>query len=263
MGLAVCLVALGQDARPPQAHFHHVHLNSVDPAAAEAFYKRSFEPEAGLRFEKVPAAPPSDILSPIWHIGWGAENMPEAYQRQLAAGTRFETPITDISGLVGQPPNSGKFFYAYVDGPDHALIELNTANHHRFGHVHLLSKDPVAAAEWYEKNLGIPVRSKSSKERIYEGFPVSPSASLQADYVNIIIFPMTYAKKQWPDLWNTRDDFETSQGRVIDHLAFTIPDLPATLARLKSNGVRILTSGNDRLLIEGPDHILLELLLAP
>ena len=67
--------------------------------------------------------------------------MPATYQKQLNSGTKFNTPLTDISDLV----NSPGFYYAYVEGPDHALIELNTANHHHFGHLHLLSEDPVSA----------------------------------------------------------------------------------------------------------------------
>ena len=59
---------------------------------------------------------PSELLSGIWHIGWGAEDMQSAYQQQLAKGTRFATPITDISDMVG---GNRAFFYAYVDGPDH------------------------------------------------------------------------------------------------------------------------------------------------
>ena len=36
-------------------------------------------------------------------------------------------------------------FLGGVDGPDHALIELNTARHHDFGRVHMFSADAPAA----------------------------------------------------------------------------------------------------------------------
>ena len=103
-------------------------------------------------FKKAAAPPPSEITSGIWHMGWGAEDMKGEYQKQMASGTKFETPITDISDLAGRPPDS--FFFAYVDGPDHELIELNTSSHHHFGHVHMLSEDPIAAGEWYQTHLG-------------------------------------------------------------------------------------------------------------
>jgi len=100
--------------------------------------------KAWILFNKVAAAPPSAITSSIWHFGWGAEDMKAVYQKQLDSGTKFDTALTDISDLANFPG----FYYAYVDGPDHALIELNTAAHHHLGHMHLLSADQVAAGEW-------------------------------------------------------------------------------------------------------------------
>jgi catechol 2,3-dioxygenase-like lactoylglutathione lyase family enzyme len=151
----------------PAAHFHHVHLNTTDPAAAVEFYTSKFRArkerfaglsdgvwtgDSWLMFTKVGAAPPSELVSAIWHIGWGAVDMRATYQEQLEAGTRFHTPLTDLAPLVGR-----SFYYAYVDGPDHALIELNTAVNRSFGHVHLFSASPPRAAEWYQKYLGIRV----------------------------------------------------------------------------------------------------------
>jgi hypothetical protein len=83
------------------------------------------------------------------------------------------------------------------------LIELNTANHHWFGHIHILSRGSIAAAEWYMKESSIPRADRgtpSREPRMYKGFQVGPSASLQMDNVNIIIFPMEYAKTRWPEL---------------------------------------------------------------
>ena len=152
------------------AHFHHLHLNATDPAKDIEFYTTKFEAEkakfagvadavwahkAWILFNKVNAPPTSDITSTIWHFGWGAEDMKATYQKQLDSGTTFQTPLTDISDIGGGTNvQMGRFFYAYVDGPDHSLIELNTANHHHFGHIHLLSEDPVAAAQWYAKHFG-------------------------------------------------------------------------------------------------------------
>ena len=240
-------------AQTPAAHFHHVHINTTDPAASIAFYTSKFDCEkaAGpdghdairaqkswLLFNRVAQQPPTEILSAIWHIGWGAEDMPAAYQKQLDSGTRFQTPLTDISELAGRP--AGRFFYAYVDGPNHELIELNTASHHQFGHLHLLSADPLAAAEWYHQHLGLPIVGRQTQKQMYNGFQVGPSATLQADNVRIIIYPVEYARTQWPALWSARKDFLSSAGRVIDHIAFT-----------KEEGKTEF--------IEGPDHIRIEL----
>jgi catechol 2,3-dioxygenase-like lactoylglutathione lyase family enzyme len=145
------------------------------------------------------------------------------------------------------------------------LIELNTANHHRFGHLHLLSLDPVAAGEWYASKLGLRLSGKQTQKRVYKGFQVAPSSFLQADNVSIIIYPVEYARTQWPKLWTEdRKDFESTRGRAIDHIAFSVDDLDAMLARLRADGVRVMSEprsilGVKSAMIEGPDHIAIEL----
>jgi catechol 2,3-dioxygenase-like lactoylglutathione lyase family enzyme len=263
------------------AHFHHVHLNVTDPAAAIAFYTSKFDCEkAGfegaqdavwaqkswLLFNKVATPPKSEITSAIWHIGWGAEDMKATYRTQLDMGTLFETPLTDISDLVGSKA-PGVFFYAYVDGPNHQLIELNTASHHHFGHIHMLSEDPIAAGEWYMKEFGLTRlgRGTPSREpRMYKGFQVGPSMSLMMDNVNIIIFPVEYAKTQWPELWKDRADFESTRGHTTDHIAFSVDNLDETLARLRNDGVKVtgVFQAGAKIgaaFVEGPDHVSIEL----
>jgi catechol 2,3-dioxygenase-like lactoylglutathione lyase family enzyme len=274
-------VLAGWLAQQPVAHFHHIHVNSVDPKASVKFYTSKFECEKGefagidgvwadkswVLFKKAQAAPPHEITSAIWHMGWGAEDMQAEYATQIKSGTKFETPITDISDLAGRSP--GQFFFAYVDGPDHELIELNTANHHHFGHLHLLSDDPIAAGDWYSKHLGIQVRGRQTKPQIYHfadrDFPVGPASFLQADHVSMIIYPVEYARAQWPDLWKGRKSFEPSRGRVIDHIGFSVDDLVSCLERLRSEGVNVLegvrtiAGGTKIAFIEGPDKVWIEL----
>ena len=70
----------------PTPGFHHLHLNSVDPAAAIDFYVRQFPSTRGGEwgghpalfspndvmslFDKVDRPPPSEPQSAIWHFGW-------------------------------------------------------------------------------------------------------------------------------------------------------------------------------------------------
>ena len=255
-------------ATSPLAHFHHVHLNTTDPSAAIAFYTSKFkarkESFAGLSdavwsgdswllFTKVDSPPPSELLSGIWHIGWGAEDMQSTYQLQLAKGTRFATPITDISDLVG---GNRQFFYAYVDGPDHVLIELNTARHHNFGHVHLFSADPPAAGAWYAKELGVRSFPQTEK-RIYRNVQIAPAAFVTADHVSMIIYPVEYRG----------GTIVPTRGRVIDHLGFSVDDLDATLERLRNDGVKVIAEPSSladgrvkSAFIEGPDQVAIELI---
>jgi hypothetical protein len=89
------LTARAQD-KPPAVEplqFHHVHLNSVNPAAAAAYYPKPFALSATkttfngfeavktgniyLLFTKVAATPQNELTGPqtsIWHFGWNTPN---------------------------------------------------------------------------------------------------------------------------------------------------------------------------------------------
>lgn len=259
----------------PLAHFHHLHLNSVDPKAAIEFYPSKFDCEkarfAGVQpavwtqkswllFHKVKNPPPWEFTSAIWHFGWGAEDMKAAYQKQLDMKTKFFTPISPIGT---------SFFYAYVEGPDHALIEMNTANHHRFGHLHLLSEDPVTASEWYMKHFGATrpsTRPPSRAPSFLSGFQIGPNMSLMLDNVNIIIFPIQYSKQAYPDHWKGVTGMTQTKGRVVDHLGISFDNLTAALEKLRKDGVTVTgeietdpETKTKYAFIEGPDKIRIEL----
>jgi|SRR5947209_12879193 len=277
-----------EHVRPQLAHFHHLHLNSTDPAAAVEFYTTKLESEkrkfAGvedavwahnswLLFTKVSSPPNSDITSAIWHMGWGGgANMQETYRKQLDSGTKFKTPITDISDQCDGKGGNGRFFFAYIDAPDHALIELNTTaegNTH-FGHLHLLGSDPIAAGDWYIKEFGLRLRGAappSREPRFRCGRQTGPSVSLLMDDVNVIIYPVENAKAAFADAWRGRDKLESTKGHSIDHVGFQVDNLSDTLERLKRDGVRItdeprsIVGGKVKhAFIEGPDLIRIELL---
>lgn len=276
-------ISIEQQPPAQSAHFHHLHLNTPDPAGAIKFYTGKFDCEEArflshdavwaqqswLLFNKVKSAPPWGLTSAIWHFGWGAEDMKATYQKQLEMGTKFFTPLTDISNILGGT-GSGRFFYAYVETPDHGLVELNTSSNHQFGHLHLFSEDPVAAGAWYSKHFGILRRgtSPASREpRFYRDFQIGPSASLMMDNVNIIIYPIQYSRKAYADHWkNGQTAISPTKGRVVDHLAFSVDNLADTVERLKQEAVKItdpisVTAGGNlkHAFIEGPDYIRIEL----
>jgi catechol 2,3-dioxygenase-like lactoylglutathione lyase family enzyme len=286
----VCALAAAMTASCQQlAHFHHLHLNSTDPEAAIEFYTKHFNSERSrfggsqpgaamdavwtqkswILFNKANQAPPSEIISSIYHMGWGAEDMKAEYQRQLELGAKFDTPLTDGADLFGNG-NPGRAYFAYVDGPDHALIEINTTNNHVFQHIHLLSADPIAAAEWYAKEFGAApgFGSAANRERrVVNGLQVFPMTSVRIDNVNFIWFPKEFAsqgvyKKQWAG----RRDFVSPRGRVIDHFALSVDNLDEALARLGRDGVKVLERPHPVLggklksaFIEGPDKVEIEL----
>jgi catechol 2,3-dioxygenase-like lactoylglutathione lyase family enzyme len=263
-----------------EAHFHHLHLNTLDPKAAIEFYTSKFDCEkarfAGLMdgvwaqkswmlFTKVSTPPASDLTTSIWHFGWGAENMKAEYERQQKLGTKFFTPLTDISDIGGNAGAKDLFYYAYVESPDKALIELNTAGHHRFGHIHLFSADPIAAGEWYIKYFGARGRIPTSREpRMYRGYQIGPSVSLTVDNVNIIIFPAEYLKKDYPDRWKGKVELESTKGHVVDHVGFSFENLSEALEKMRKDRVKVTdeirTIGKVKFaFVEGPDKIRIEL----
>ncbi|MBO0858149.1 MAG: VOC family protein [Chloracidobacterium sp.] len=269
----------------PEAHFHHLHLNTTDPKGAIDFYTSKFDCEkakfAGafdavwaqkswLMFNKVEKAPSSELTSAIWHFGWGAEDMKAAYEKQVASGTKFFTQLTDISDISNANAPPGSFYYAYVEGPDKALIEINTARHHHFGHLHLFSADPVAAGEWYAKYFGakrLGNRPPSREPRFYRNFQIGPSASLMMDNVNIIIFPVEYSKKDYAEQWKGKTEIESTKGHVIDHVGFSFANLTEALEKLRKDGVKVtdeirsVAGGKIKFaFIEGPDKIRIELI---
>ena len=274
------------DALIKDAHWHDVTINTVDPQGAVDFYAKHFKARAAtwngrpavwtqkswLLFNKVskPASPAFNTA--IWHIGWGAPDPKAAYAHQLSIGTTFAQPLTDIStGLSGFRPD--QFYYMYVATPEHTMVELNTANHDNFGHIHMFSLDPVAAGDWYMKTFGVRGRlstPQTNREPRFsigpEHVQVGPSSSINFDNVNMIIYPVQYATKSYAGDWTNVKTMQTTRGKAFDHIGVSVPDLDLALRLLRGQGTRV-TEGvrrvNSKLRtawIEGPDHMAIELL---
>lgn len=294
--VALVLLKVGAQTTPPaasqnlppitpmlNAHFHHLHLNATDPKAAIDFYTTKFDAEKAkfasvvdgvwaqkswILFTKVNQPPASDWTSSVWHFGWGAEDMKATYAKQVESGTKFQTPLTDISDIGGNKNAKDLFYYAYVEGPDKALIELNTAAHHRFGHLHLFSADPVSAGEWYMKYFGAKgrdPRTASRTPRMYRDVQIGPSMSLMMDNVNIIIFPVEYTKKAYAEQWKGRTELESTKGHVVDHIGFSVDNLADAIEQLRKAGVKVTDEPRSVLngkikfaFVEGPDKMRIE-----
>jgi catechol 2,3-dioxygenase-like lactoylglutathione lyase family enzyme len=257
---------------PNATGFHHVHLNSTDPSKAIEFYTRTFDVTKKARlagfdgvqseavyllFNKVKSPPPNSPDSAIWHFGWGSTAMEADYQKHLADGVTFHTPITRLgSGLL----------FAYMKAPDGALVEINTSNTRAFIHVHLYSDAPLCAAEWYVKHLGATSRSQrggpcevpfaAPSEPL--GVIRSPAATVRFGEISLIIYP-----RQRPG------PLVSPRGHVVDHIALSVPDLTGALDRLRKSGVKVLEelhpfgdSKTRAAMIEGPDSTAIELVEA-
>jgi hypothetical protein len=161
-----------------------------------------------------------------------------------------------------------------MQGPDDAIVEY-AGNHpaERFNHVHLYQEQPFCAQLWYQQHLHAPVyggRTSSTPlseatctvergpERTFpalnpEGMFRTPGAAVAFDDVAL--------------LWYMRQGDQplvSSRGHVYDHIALSVTDLDAWVAKLRGEGVKFLEEpyplGNTRaVMIEGPSREALEL----
>jgi len=113
IALVAALSALAARAQEPPAkveplHFHHVHLNSTNPAAAAEYYAKPFAQSATkttfngleavktgniyLLFTKVATTPQNELTGPqtsIWHFGWNTPDSRKYNERFRAMGLQI------------------------------------------------------------------------------------------------------------------------------------------------------------------------------
>lgn len=241
------------------AHYHHFHLNVTDPAATIEFYKEFlgaidiryrgvadalFTERSFILLTKVatPATPgtPAGILT---HVGWAGVDGPNEYEWLKNNDIRFQTPLTPL----------GPAHYMYFYGPDDELLEIYTGEKsHRFNHFHLVSTDINGAVQWFVEHLGLEA-----------GMPIEPNPRLniiRVDNVNIVFHGKP--RQQGPE----SEDFEPTEGRVIDHVAFSFRNIAPVYERMKDSGVEIVRPigksdefGHSSFYVLGPEKLLVEI----
>ena len=303
-------------------HFHHIHLNSTDPAAAAAYYPRPFALSAArttfngfeavktgnvyVLFTKVATTPQNELTGPqtsVWHFGWNTPNsrqydenfrkmgltiaqMWDAADGKLVdmssdtlPGLPTQEQILEMRAKGTQPTREGGF--GYLRGPDGVMIEnAQAGTTERFNHVHMYHEHPRCAMEWYVTHLG--AKMPAGRGGPSTGSGQAPDAAAAGD-----CHTKTYAPPTWPSFAKTGfvrdpaggvnfDDISISirpwpggglvstRGKIYDHWALSTANLDATVARLKSEGVKFLEEihpwGSSRAaMIEGPDRIAIEL----
>jgi catechol 2,3-dioxygenase-like lactoylglutathione lyase family enzyme len=302
----------------PAPGFHHLHLNSVDPDAAIAFYVEQFPTSAKsswggfpalaapnnvlILFTRVATAAPTSPQTALWHFGWHVTDTRKSLDAYTARKRLKLLPLytTDEGGSVFissdswpgtggvpgrtkaqiaeakaqgiQPARSGGF--GYMQGPDDALVEY-AGNHpaERFNHVHMFQDDPFCAQIWYQQHLNAPVfAGRTSPVGMTEStchVPRGPERSWPA-LERQGMFRSPSAAVVFGDValpWYMRQDekpLASSRGHLYDHIALTVPDLDAWVAKLRGEGVRFLEEpyrlGATRAaMIEGPSREAIEL----
>lgn len=218
----------------PQFSFLHLHLNDSPSPFLLDFYERLFDPATTRRLtangvEGLQSGPMRLLISPvpvvrqqptaIWHFGWGGVSLGETYLAHARRDVAWEPPL-----------------------PAERL------------HVHLRSVSPLGAAAWYRDVPGLRVETDPPDDAI-DQLPRPehrmPEALAWIGETELVIY------RTEPPLFATR-------GQQADHLAIACGDLDAAMATLRSRGAVVLaapvtTANTSTAMIEGPDHIAIEL----
>jgi catechol 2,3-dioxygenase-like lactoylglutathione lyase family enzyme len=169
------------------------------------------------------------------------------------------------------PAGGGGF--SYMKGPDEALVEY-AGNHpaERFNHVHLYQEDPIAAFHWYQTHLNAPVRPGYAPAAAPQGMQRGPDRTWPA-LNREGMFRTPRAGVEFGDvsmMWYANQG-ETplvpSRGQLQDHIALSVADLDAWIAKLRGEGITFLEDpyplGDTRaVMIEGPSREAIELVEA-
>jgi len=95
-------------------------------------------------------------------------------------------------------------------------------------------------------HLGIAVKSLAAAKGIYEklGLSVSPEETVEQEKVRLVMVPVGESRLEL--LEPTSDDsaiakFIAKRGEGLHHVCMRVPDLAAAVARLKRDGVRLVS----------------------
>jgi catechol 2,3-dioxygenase-like lactoylglutathione lyase family enzyme len=254
-------------------------------------------------FTKVSAPPPLTPQSAFWHFGWHVTDERADQKRFQETGVkllplytgdgdasvwinsdswpggggpggalgRTQTQIAEAKEKGIQPTHAPAGF-AYIGGPDGAKIEYQgNMPAERFNHVHMYQDDPFCAQLWYQKHLNVrpnargaqhteadckvePGTEKSWPALDKEGMYRVPGAGVLFDDVSM--------------QWYVRQDnkpLAPTRGQLMDHVALSVADLDAWVAKLKTENVKFLQQpykvGDYRaVMIEGPSREAIELI---
>ena len=96
-------------------------------------------------------------------------------------------------------------------------------------------------------HLGIAVKSLTSAKSVYEklGLQVSPEQVVEGERVRLVMVPVGESRLEL--LEPTSDDsviakFLGKRGEGLHHVCLRVPDLAATVAKLKQDGVRLVSN---------------------
>ncbi len=257
-------------------------------------------------FTRVATVPPTSPPTAIWHFGWHVTDTRaslESYKSRpdvqllplyttdeggsvlVSSDTwpgtggvpgRTRAQIAEAKATGVQPTRTGGF--GYMQGPDGALVEY-AGNHpaERVNHVHMYQDDPFCAQLWYQQHLDAAVfAGRTSRTpvtattcKVARGAERSWPALEREGMFRAPAAAVVFGDVALPWYMNQGDrPLAPTRGHLYDHIALSVSDLDAWVAKLRGEGVRFLEEpyklGATRaVMIEGPSREALELVEGP
>lgn len=256
-GLAVaCLVAIiGAAPRVAlAADYHHVHLAAPNAEEAAQWYIKHMGCQASSLGKTSAQCGPVILLfaarppkggsegSGVDHIGFSFRDLAAKMKDYEAAGIKITSPVRDVAGL---------FKLAFVEDPWGTRIEVvEDLEYLGFHHIHLRSTDPAAALKWYQNAFG--GQASKLKGRL-EGIL----------YGTVWLLAARATEQQGKPA--------PTEGRSLDHLGWSFPNLDAATAELKGKGVTFQQEPREIkaavaskiAFVMGPDDVRIEIVQPP
>jgi methylmalonyl-CoA/ethylmalonyl-CoA epimerase len=96
-------------------------------------------------------------------------------------------------------------------------------------------------------HLGIAVKSLATAKGIYQtlGLSVSPEEVIESEQVRLVMVPVGESRLELLEATSENSPiakFIAKRGEGLHHVCLRVPDLVATVERLKSDGVRLVSN---------------------
>ena len=101
--------------------------------------------------------------------------------------------------------------------------------------------------EFHIDHIGIAVKSLTAAKSIYEklGLTVSPEETVEQEKVRVVMVPVGESRLELLEatsLDSTIARFIAKRGEGLHHVCMRVPDLEVVVAKLKSDGVRLVSN---------------------
>jgi len=292
--LVASAVSAGAQAPVEPLHFHHVHVNSVDPKASAAYYPKPFALSATtttfngfeavktgnifILFSKVASTPQNELTGPqtsVWHFGWNTPNSRQYNEKFRAMGLTIaqmwdaaDGKLVDMSSdtLPGLPTQE-------------QILEMRAkgtqpTREGGFGYLRgpdgaMIENAQSGTTErfnhvhMYHEHpncaMNWYVTHLGAKMPARQGAPAPTPGFVRDPAGGVLIDDISISIRPWPG-----GGLVSTRGKIVDHWAISTASLDQTVARLKSENVKFLEEihpwGNSRAaMIEGPDRIAIEI----